>query len=135
MCLWKRKASDEIYYVLRVFGETEGVVLPEYGEVYRAIGPMVYKAWMLGEVVLLTVFENEDASITKESRRRFLTLRNNDVGNLREFLKGVGRVSKDKVVLLSAGFQKAEHIATDKCATLLLKFLYTLTDKRSVVTV
>ena len=51
---------------------------------------------MGGEVVVLAMFEDEDAFRGKDVLLEY------EVGNLGQFLQRVGRVGKDKVKLLSA---------------------------------
>ena len=51
---------------------------------------------MGGEVVVLAMFEDEDAFGSKDVLLEY------EVGNLGQFLQRVGRVGKDKVKLLSA---------------------------------
>ena len=57
---------------------------------------MLNEMWMGCEVVVLAMFEDEDAFGSKDLLLEY------EVGNLGQFLQRVGRVGKDKVKLLSA---------------------------------
>ena len=52
--------------------------------------------WVGGEVVVLAMFEDEDAFGSKDVLLEY------EVGYLGQFLEGIGRVGEDKVELLSA---------------------------------
>ena len=66
------------------------------------------------------MFEDEDAFGSKDVLLEY------EVGYLGQFLEGIGRVGKDKVKLLSARFDEAEYIATDRGAYIGAKFLKAL---------
>ena len=68
---------------------------------------MLQEVGVLGEVVVLAVFQTEDA-VGQEQ----LALEN-EVGQGGDLLQGVGWVGKNEVELLVAGFEKAEHVATN----------------------
>lgn len=68
---------------------------------------MLHESGMCGEIVVLAMLEDEDAIGSKEILLEY------QVGNLRKFLQGVGRISEDEVKLLAAGLNEAEYIATD----------------------
>ena len=57
---------------------------------------MLNEMWMGCEVVVLAMFEDEDAFGSKDVLLEY------EVGYLWQFLEGIGRVGKDKVKLLSA---------------------------------
>ena len=62
---------------------------------------------MLGEVVVLAVFQTEDAIGQQQ-----LVLED-EVGQGGDLLQRIGWVGKDEVELLVARLEKAEHVATD----------------------
>ena len=62
---------------------------------------------MLGEIVVLTVFENKDAVGFEQSALE------DEIGQRGEFLEGIGRVGKDEVELLVAGLDETEDVAAD----------------------
>ena len=66
------------------------------------------------------MFEDEDAFGSEDVLLEY------EVGNLWQFLEGVGRVGEDKVKLLSARFDEAEYIATDRGAYICAQFLKAL---------
>ena len=68
---------------------------------------MLHKVGVPREVVVFAVFKDEDALVRQQ------LLFKDEVGNLGQFLQGIGRVGKDQVVLLLARLDEAEHIATD----------------------
>ena len=70
--------------------------LSEYAEIDTAIGAVLNEPGMGGEVVVLAVLEDEDAFGGED------VLLEDEVGYLRQFLEGVGRVGEDEVKLLSA---------------------------------
>ena len=53
-------------------------------------------------------------------------LSENQVGNLGQFLEGVGRVGEDEIKLLSARLDESEYITTDRGAYIGAKFLKAL---------
>ena len=79
-------------------------------EVHTAIGAMLDKAGMGGEVVILAMLEDEDAIRGKDA------LVEDKVGDLRQLLESIGRIGKDEVKLLSARLDEAEDIAADGSA-------------------
>ena len=66
------------------------------------------------------MFEDEDAFGSKDVLLEY------EVGNLWQFLEGVGRVGKDEIKLLSARFDESEYIATDRGAYIGAQFLKAL---------
>ena len=62
---------------------------------------------VLGEIVVLAMFENKDAVGFEQSAL------DDEVGQRGEFLEGVRRVGKDEVELLFAGLDEAEDVAAD----------------------
>ena len=53
-------------------------------------------------------------------------LSENQVGNLWQFLEGVGGIGKDEIKLLSARLDESEYIATDRSAHIGVEFLKAL---------
>ena len=91
---------------------------------------MLNKVGVVGEVVVLTMFEDKDAVILQQS---FLE---DDVRDGRQFFESVWRIGKDEVVLLTTGLQKAEHIATKGFnGGVPLELLETLLDEAVMVAV
>ena len=66
------------------------------------------------------MFEDEDAFGSKDVLLEY------EVGNLWQFLEGVGRVGKDEIKLLAARFDESEYIATDRGAYIGAQFLKAL---------
>ena len=67
---------------------------------------MFHEMGIIGEVVVLAMFEDEDTTLLQQS---FLE---DEAGDGRQFLQGIGRIGKDKVKLLLATFDEAKHIAS-----------------------
>jgi len=70
---------------------------------------MFHEVRIIGEIVVLAMFEDEDAIILQKS---FLE---DEVGDFGEFFQGVRRVSEDEVKLLLAGFDISENVSTQWC--------------------
>ena len=98
-------------------------------EVHTAIGAMLDKAGMGGEVVILAMLEDEDAIRGKDA------LVEDKVGDLRQLLESVGWIGKDEVKLLSARLDETEDIAADGSAHICAEFLQTLGYEGMVVAV
>ena len=98
-------------------------------EVHTAIGAMLDKAGMGGEVVILAMLEDEDAIRGKDA------LVEDKVGDLRQLLESVGWIGKDEVKLLSARLDETEDIAADGGAYVGAEFLQTLGYEGMVVAV
>ena len=85
------------------------------------------------EVVVFAVLKDEDAALFQQC---FLEDEVRDCGQL---LQRIGRVGKDEVVLLPAGLDEAENIATDRNQgerfLISRQLLDTLLDKTVVVAV
>ena len=90
---------------------------------------MFLESWMLGEIIILAMFENEDAALVQK-----VTIQN-EVWNLREFFQSVGWVGKDEIELLLAGSQEAEHVATNQKILVFAQLLEALSDKVGMVAV
>ena len=90
---------------------------------------MLQESWMVGEIVVLAMFENEDAALVQK-----VTIQN-EVWNLREFLQSVRWIGKDEIKLLLAGSQEAEHIATNQKILVFAQFLEALSDEVGMVAV
>ena len=88
---------------------------------------------MLGEIVVLTVLENEDTTFFQQ------VLLEDEVGNGGQLLQGVWRISKDEIILLVAGLDVAEDVGTKSnglpCPIPFGKTLDTLLDKAVMVAV
>ena len=70
--------------------------------------------------MVLAMFEDEDAFGSKDVLLEY------EVGNLWQFLEGVGRVGKDEIKLLSARFDESEYITTDGGADISAELLKAL---------
>ena len=81
---------------------------------------MLNEMWVGWEVVVLAMFEDEDAFGSEDVLLEY------EVGNLWQFLEGVGRVGKDEIKLLAAWLDEAEYIATDRGAYIGVEFLKAL---------
>lgn len=80
----------------------------EEREIDAAVLAVLQKVGMLGEIVVLAVFEDKEAVGLQQA-----TL-DDEVGQGAEFLQGIGRIGKNKVELLVAGLDKAEDISANR---------------------
>ena len=76
---------------------------------------MLYKVWGVRKIVLLTMLEHQDSAILQQV---LLENQSRDGG---QFLEGVRGIGKNKIKLLFARFDIAEHIATDTLNILALQ--------------
>ena len=90
---------------------------------------MLQEPWMLGKIIILAMFENEDSIFVQQVAIQY------EVWNLRKFLQRVWRIGKDEIKLLLAGLQEAEHIATNQKILVFAQLLKTLADEVGVVAV
>ena len=90
---------------------------------------MFQESWMLGEIIILAMFENEDAIFVQEVTIQY------EIWNLREFFQSVRWIGKDEIKFLFAGSQEAEHIATNQKILVFAQFLESLSDKVGMVAV
>ena len=90
---------------------------------------MLQESWMVGEIIILAMLENEDAAFVQKVTIQY------EVWNLREFFQSVGWVGKDEIELLLAGSQKAKYIATNQKILVFAQFLEALSDKVGMVAV
>lgn len=90
---------------------------------------MFDETWMIGEVVLLAVFEDKDAIFGEQF------VLEDQVWDCRQVWQSVGWVGKDEVELLLARLYEAEHIAFDECTTVIIEFLQTLTNEVGMVAI
>lgn len=70
---------------------------------------MFHEVRIVGEVIVLAVLEDEDAVVLQQSAFE------NEAGDGRQFLQGIGRIGEDEIILLLAGLDIAEYIAPDDC--------------------
>ena len=84
---------------------------------------------MLGEIIILAMFENEDAIFIQKVTIQY------EVWNFREFLQSVRWIGKDEIKLLLAGSQEAEYIAANQKIPVFAQFLETLADEVGMVAV
>ncbi len=73
---------------------------------------MLQESWMLGEIIVLAMFENEDALFVQKVAIQY------EVWNLGELLQGVWRIGKDEIKLLLAGLSGSgihRHESEDPC--------------------
>ena len=66
---------------------------------------MLQESWMVGEIVVLAMFENEDALFVEKIAIEY------EVWNLAKLLQCVWRIGKDEIELLLAGSQEAEYMS------------------------
>lgn len=90
---------------------------------------MLHKPGMNGKIIIFAMLED------KYTIGCQYVLSENHIGNLWQFLEGVGRVGKDEIKLLSARFDESEHITTDRGAYIGAQFLKALGNKGMVVAV
>ena len=95
-------------------------------EVHAAVGPMVYDAWMIREILCLSVFQDKESVLTQQ------LVREDDVGQLLQLWQRIGRVGKDEVELLMAFAQETENISPDGKGIQVLQLLYKPADKAVV---
>ena len=94
---------------------------------------MLYKAWMLGEIIVLAMLEDEYATLLEQT---FLCiLAQYEVWNLRKVRQCVRRVGKDKVILALATLQESEHITTNERAVFIAELLQALPNERGMVAI
>ena len=79
----------------------------EEGEIDAAVLAVLQEVGVLGEIVIFSVFQDEEAVGLEQA-----TI-DDEVGQRRQFLEGVGRIGKDEVELLFAGLDETEDIAAD----------------------
>ena len=90
---------------------------------------MLQESWMVGKIVVLAMFENEDALFVEKIAIQY------EVWNLGELLQCVWRIGKDEIELLLAGSQEAEYIAANQKIPVFAQFLETLADEVGMVAV
>ena len=90
---------------------------------------MFQESWMLGEIIILAMFENEDAIFVQKVTIQY------EIWNFREFLQSVRWIGKDEIKLLLAGSQKTEHIATNQKILVFAQFLEALSDEVGMVAI
>ena len=110
---------------------------------------MLHEVWIIREVVVFAVLEDEDAVVFQKSSLK------DEAGNRRQFLQSVWRICEDEIKLPLARFDIAEHITPEtlniehSCVPLVasvlrpsgtliivsLKLLQTLLDEAMMVTV
>ena len=81
---------------------------------------MLHKPGMNGKIVIFAMLEDEYTIGCQ------YVLSENHVGNLWQFLEGVGRVGEDEVKLLAARLDESEYITTDGSAHIGAEFLKAL---------
>ena len=79
-------------------------VLFEETEIYTSVCYMSYKAWVLREVVILSVLENEESVLFEHIPVQ------NHIRYFSKLFKGIWRVGKYKVVLCCASAYKTEYV-------------------------
>ena len=84
---------------------------------------------MVGEVVVLAMFEDEDASIVEQVAFE------DELGYLGQLFECIGWVGKDEVELLMAALQKSEYIATNQNVALFVQLLEALVDEVGMISV
>ena len=90
---------------------------------------MLQESWMVGEIVVLAMLENEDALFVQKIAIEY------EVWNLGKLLQRVWRIGKDEIELLLAGSQEAEYIAANQKIPVFAQFLETLADEVGMVAV
>ena len=90
---------------------------------------MLQESWMVGEIVVLAMFENEDALFVEKIAIEY------EVWNLGELLQCVWRIGKDEIELLLARSQEAEYIAANQKILVFAQFLETFADEVGMVAV
>ncbi len=103
--------------------------LSEKGEVDAAVSTVLDKAGMIGEVVMLAMLKDEEPVGLQQV---FLQ---DQIGDLRQLIEGVGGIGEDDVELLMATLQETEYVATDENIVLLTDLLKTLTDEGCMISV
>ena len=90
---------------------------------------MLQESWMVGEIVVLAMLENEDALFVEKIAIEY------EVWDLGELLQCVWRIGKDEIELLLACSQEAEYIAANQKILVFAQFLETLADEVGMVAV
>lgn len=101
----------------------------EEREVHAAIAAMLDEVWVGGEVVVLSVFEDEDAVGLQQSCFE------DETRYLGQSFESVGRIGKDDVELLMATFQKAENVASYEYMIFDGKRFHALSDESGMIAV
>lgn len=78
----------------------------EETEMYGPVGAKFFEMWMGGEIVLLPVFENQDAVLFQQ--------RKSEVGKFFESVEGVGGIGEDEVEASACRNDEAKYIAADE---------------------
>ena len=68
---------------------------------------MLHKVWIIREVVVLAVLEDEDAAVFQQPAFE------DEAGDGGQFLEGIGGVGEDEIKLPLARFDIAEHITPE----------------------
>ena len=90
---------------------------------------VLHEVRVILEVVVLAMFEDEDAILLQQS------VLEDERRNLFQVRQGIGRVGKDEVELFVATLDEAEHIAADGDALVGLYLFHYLADERMVLRV
>ena len=96
---------------------------PEKGEVHAAVGAVFHEAGVGGEVVRFAVFQHEEAVFLQQA------VPEDQVGQRRQVVQGVGRVGKDEVESLVAFVQEAEHVGPQQGAVRGFQGIHHLADE------
>ena len=68
---------------------------------------MFHEVWIVGEVMVLAVLEDEDAVVFQQPAFE------DEAGDGGQFLEGIGGIGEDEIILLLAGLDIAEGIAAE----------------------
>ena len=104
----------------------QSLVLLEKREVDAAVAAVLHKARMLGEIVALSVLQNEKAIFLEQ-----ITVQNN-VGQLWYLRQDVWGIGKDEVELLAALCHELEGIAANGHSRFVLQLVEELLDEAMV---
>ena len=84
---------------------------------------MLQESWMVGKIVVLAMFENEDALFVEKIAIQY------EVWNLGELLQCVWRIGKDEIELFMAFLNVFENICSHWEAFVCLYFTHDLRDE------
>ena len=98
-------------------------ILLKEGEVDATVMAVLNETWMLGEVVVLAMLENQETAFAQKITFEY------HVGKFGDFLQHIGRVCKDEVELLPALTDVLEDIAFNGDGRKVLQLVYELLDE------
>ena len=103
--------------------------MAEEGEVDTSVGAMFHEVGALAEIMVLAVFEHEEASFLEQVGTH------HSFGQFAQFRKSIGRIGKHEVELFAAAVDELQGIAAEGGPGLVGQCTLTLGDEGEVTTV